>query len=143
MPAGEARRLAPPVGRLTRPAEFQAAMSGNAGGRRIARSTHFELFAAAVAVDVANASGPRLGLAVSRKAAPLAVTRNLVKRIARESARAAPALPARDLVVRARPGLGPVWQAAKAAKTTHDFRRALRTELDALFADAARMPGRR
>jgi ribonuclease P protein component len=49
------------------------------------------------------AGQPRLGLAVSRKAAPRAVDRNRIKRLARESFRQAPRLPAGDVVVIARP----------------------------------------
>lgn len=50
---------------------------------------------------------PRLGLAISRKAAPRAVDRNRVKRIVRESFRhRQTSLAGRDLVVLARPGIG-------------------------------------
>ena len=42
-------------------------------------------------------------MAVSRKTAPRAVDRNRIKRLVRESFRHAPALPAQDLVVIARP----------------------------------------
>lgn len=49
---------------------------------------------------------PRLGLAISRKAARSAVARNRIKRTVRESFRACQAeLPALDFVVMARPGL--------------------------------------
>lgn len=46
---------------------------------------------------------PRLGLAISKRAAKRAVDRNRLKRIARECFRAQPALAARDYVVLARP----------------------------------------
>jgi len=50
------------------------------------------------------ASGaPRLGLAVSKKAAPLSVTRNRIKRICRETFRLHSALPAGDYVLVAMP----------------------------------------
>ncbi len=49
---------------------------------------------------------PRLGLAIAKKAAPLAVQRNRIKRLARERFRQAQAdLPNVDLVVMARPGI--------------------------------------
>ena len=49
---------------------------------------------------------PRLGLAISRKAARSAVARNRIKRTVRESFRACQlTLPALDFVVMARPGL--------------------------------------
>lgn len=81
-------------------------------------------------------SSPRLGLAVSRKSAPLAVARNLFKRIARESARAharTGLLTGYDWVVRAQPGFGRHWSDAKRTKHITPFKRALRNELDALW----------
>lgn len=51
------------------------------------------------------ASGPRLGLAISARAVPLAVSRNRIKRLARETFRARRAtLPAADIVLQARSG---------------------------------------
>lgn len=52
-----------------------------------------------------DAGLPRLGLAVSVKAAGSGVARNRIKRLAREAFRQAEGLPAIDLVVTARPGL--------------------------------------
>ncbi len=51
--------------------------------------------------------GARLGLAIARKAVPTAVHRNRIKRLVRESFRAALAqLPSVDVVVMARQGAG-------------------------------------
>ncbi|MBN1238058.1 MAG: ribonuclease P protein component [Gammaproteobacteria bacterium] len=68
----------------------------------------------------------RLGLAISRKAAKRAVDRNRLKRIARESFRQQPNLPAWDFVVMARPA---------AARATADV---IRSSLDRHFAHLAR-----
>ena len=87
-------------------------------------------------VDAGTASAPRLGLAISKRTAPTAVLRNLAKRIARESARAARGLTLADYVVRSRAALGPDWRQAKQSKTTSAYKRALRQELDGLFARA-------
>lgn len=99
--------------------------------RRLGASRHFEVF-----VDAGTASAPRLGLAISKRTAPTAVLRNLAKRIARESARAARGLTLADYVVRSRAALGPDWRQAKQSKTTSAYKRALRQELDGLFARA-------
>ncbi|HEU4620902.1 MAG TPA: ribonuclease P protein component [Burkholderiaceae bacterium] len=109
---------------LNRPTDFQAALRH----RRLESSKHFDLFG----FD-AHQSLPRLGLVISRKAAPRAVTRNLVKRIARESARQARSLPSLDFVVRAKIGLAVDWTAAKKSKSLAAFRRELRAEVDQLL----------
>jgi ribonuclease P protein component len=50
-----------------------------------------------------TAPGPRLGLAISARAVPLAVSRNRIKRLARETFRARrAALPSADIVLQAR-----------------------------------------
>lgn len=65
-------------GRLTKPAQFEAVL---AGGRRSGSRCFL-----ARALD--NGEGaPRLGLIVGKKAAPRAVDRNRVKRLAREAYR--------------------------------------------------------
>lgn len=83
--------------RIRQPAEFKQAF---AKGFRIAR-------APLSAVCRPNeGAGPRLGLAISRKAAPRAVDRNRVKRIIREEFRHNQArLPAVDLVFYGSAGL--------------------------------------
>lgn len=82
--------------RLLKPAEFKQAF---AHGFRI----HERGLTAVVA---ANTLGhPRLGLAVSKKAVPLAVDRNRLKRQIRETFRLQQAfLPAHDIVVLVKPG---------------------------------------
>ena len=82
--------------RLLKPAEFKLAFER--GSRIHERGL--------TAVVVANTLGhPRLGLAVSKKALPLAVDRNRFKRQIRESFRQQqPLLPPRDVVVLVKPG---------------------------------------
>lgn len=117
---------ATPIDSLTAPDDFARVLRT----KRVGVSRHFELFRAA-----SLARSVRLGLAISKKTAPTAALRNLVKRIARESGRAAARRGslAGDYVVRSRGLLGADWAAAKAARCTHVFRRDLRTELDELF----------
>lgn len=59
-----------------------------------------------------KAAFPRLGLAVPRKAVPLAAQRNRVKRQVRESFRQCAALPAIDIVILARAAAGKSGNAA-------------------------------
>lgn len=89
-------RLSLPRGaRLLKAAEFDAVF---ASGRR-----HQERLLSAVAA-AGTQSGPRLGLAISKKAIASAVGRNRVKRITRESFRhQRTGLPVIDVVVSARP----------------------------------------
>lgn len=90
-------------------------------GRR-ATDSLFIVIAAPNGVD-----GARLGFAISRKAAPRAVDRNRLKRVARETFRTEPiAFAGFDFVVMARP-------AARQATNT-----ALRASLQALWRRAAR-----
>lgn len=116
---------ASPVGVLPAADDFSRVLRA----RRIGVSRHFELYAAAPATD-----RPRIGLAIGKKTAPTAVLRNLVKRIARESARAyAPRLAVHDYVLRSRRGLADDWAAAKLARQTSAFKRDLRGEIDTLL----------
>jgi RNase P protein component len=103
---------------------------------KLASSEHFDLFAGMLPDSEQQL---QLGLAISRKAAPTAVLRNLARRISRESARASMAsLPARSYVLRGRLSLKGHWELAKKSKATRSFRQDLRNELDTLFATAAR-----
>lgn len=87
----------PPGARLRASAEFQAVFKT---GRRLS-SPHLRLFAWLRA----EAPGPRLGIAVSKKVDKRAVGRNRIKRMARESFRGECAtLPAGDYVLIAQPG---------------------------------------
>jgi ribonuclease P protein component len=83
-------------GRLSRSAEFERVYRQG----RSSANRHLVLYA----FPNADASGPRLGLSVSRKVGG-AVERNRVKRLLREAfARAEPALePGQDVVLVARP----------------------------------------
>lgn len=104
--------------RLLKPAEFSRVF------RRSQRSAD-RLFT--VLATPNRVGHPRLGLAIAKKAAPLAVQRNRVKRIARERFRLVQAqLPNVDLVVLARPGIG---------RCTN---RKIATSLSRLFAEITR-----
>jgi len=120
--------------RLHRPSEFAAALKG----RRVSRGAFFVLSAAAApgpapTPDAAAqaAAGPRLGLIIAKRHAPLAVTRNALKRVVREAFRASRhELPPRDYVMRLHSKVGPMSltrlkRAARAEADTH-FRRARR-----------------
>ncbi len=130
VPSSAGLRVSPsasPVGRLLTGDDFARVLRS----RRLGASRHFELFGAEC-----QAAGTRLGLAISKRTAPTAVLRNLAKRIARESARAAIGLTVRDYVVRSRSVLNADWTKAKLAKSTSTFKRELRAELDELFVRA-------
>ncbi len=73
-----------PAARLHRPSEYAHAMQG----RRIARGALFVLRRGAPPADPSDpSSGPRLGLIIAKRYAPLAVTRNAIKRVLREAFR--------------------------------------------------------
>lgn len=125
------------LGRITQGAVFATAFRQG----RLAVSDHFELFSAE---SRTGDSVVRLGLAISRKAAPTAVLRNLAKRISRESARASEGeLPARNYVLRGRPSLRAHWDQAKLRKSTSEFKQTLRKEVDDLFGKAIRRMAQR
>lgn len=87
----------PSSARLLKPAEFRRVFEQG----QVRHSRCFSLRFAPAAHGMSTA---RLGLAVSRKACPLAVQRNRVKRAVRESFRQHRAeLPAMDIVVMAKP----------------------------------------
>jgi len=116
----------PAAARLHRPAEFSAVMKG----RRVAKGACFVLSASRPGNDP-GLPGARLGLIIAKRHAPLAVTRNTLKRVIREAFRACRHdLPACDYVVRLHAKVTPV------SLTT--LRRLARTEVDAHFARARR-----
>lgn len=80
----------PRLSRLTRPSQY---------GRVFARSKRSSDHLYTVLSRDNDGSGPRLGLAISKRAAKLAVQRNRLKRIAREVFRTQTDLPSMDFVV--------------------------------------------
>jgi len=80
--------------RLTRPGEYGRVFSGS-------QRSSDRLFT--VLARGNDCSSPRLGLAISKRAAKLAVQRNRIKRITREVFRLQVDLPSMDFVVLARP----------------------------------------
>lgn len=145
------RATLPVQARLHRPSEFAAALKG----RRLARGAFFIVSAAspvlpsaqdeksAVQMDSAPANSTetgrsgeqpacaRLGLVIAKRYAPLAVTRNALKRVIREAFRARRlGLPARDYVVRLQGKVAPI--------SLTELKRAARTEVDAHFERIAR-----
>ena len=87
-----ARHGLPSARRLTRTAEFSRVFA------EPLRSS--DRYFTVLARDN-DGTGARLGLAISRRAAKLAVDRNRLKRLARETFRLQPDLPSRDFVVMA------------------------------------------
>ena len=112
----------PSAARLHRPSEYAAALKG----RRVARGALF-----VVSSPRGDAGGPaRLGLVVPKRYAPLAVTRNTIKRILREAFRQRrAALPEGDLVFR-------LVNRPPAVSLT-DLKRQVRAEADALLTRIA------
>jgi ribonuclease P protein component len=95
--------------------------------RPIQRTAHFVLYARANQLDKA-----RLGVVVAKRLAPRAVTRNAVKRAARELFRQS-ALPAVDCIVR----LSKPVNAKSGPAVTAGLKTALRAELTQLLSGAA------
>jgi len=107
----------PPSARLRASAEFQAAFKG---GRRLS-SPQLRLFAHVRA----EASAPRLGVAVSRKVDKRAVGRNRIKRVARDLfRRERHRLPPGDYVLIAQPGAAALDNAALRAQCLQLLERA-------------------
>jgi ribonuclease P protein component len=83
--------------RLHTPTDFSTVFAA----RRVLRGTWFDLHYADRPASDASSSSARLGLVVAKKLARLAVQRNLLKRLARETFRHLRSqLPAYDLVLR-------------------------------------------
>ena len=86
----------PPAARLHRPSEFAAALKG----RRLAKGALF-VVSTPRGAGADPAAGPRLGMIIAKRMAPLAVSRNTIKRVIREAFRQRRhELPPRDLVFR-------------------------------------------
>src|SRR5690606_4613619 len=86
----------PPAARLHRPSEFAAALRG----KHLARGP---MFVVSTPRGTPNdpATGPRLGMVIAKRMAPLAVSRNTIKRVIRECFRQRRhELPPRELVLR-------------------------------------------
>jgi len=92
--------------------------------RPVQRTAHFVLY-----TRTNQISHARLGVVVAKRFAPRAVTRNTIKRIARESFRQA-ALPAIDCIVR----LSCTVNTKAGPATTTALKSALRVEIQQLFA---------
>lgn len=119
----------PSAARLHRPSEYVNVLKG----RRIARGALFVLNASKTqhAPDATQAQAqPRLGLIVSKRLAPNAVTRNTIKRVIREAFRHKQSrLAPRDYVFR-------LHSPVKFASATQ-LKRAVRKEADALLDKAS------
>lgn len=108
----------PREARLTHPREYQAVF---AGAKRLG-DRYFTVLV--IPNDIAR---PRLGLAVSRKAAPRSVDRNRIKRAARESFRHVQhSLPGLDIVVIAKAGARDAECAVLQHSLNHQWQRLLR-----------------
>jgi ribonuclease P protein component len=95
------RATFPPAARLHRPSEFAAALKG----RHVAKGALFVVSTPRGTPD--PASQPRLGLIVAKRMAPLAVSRNAIKRVIRETFRQRRhELPPRDFVFRLHSRIG-------------------------------------
>ncbi|HUH41080.1 MAG TPA: ribonuclease P protein component [Castellaniella sp.] len=113
----------PPAARLHRPSEYALALQGP----RVARGAMFVVSRPRVAAT----TPARLGLIVPKRHAPLAVTRNAIKRVLREAFRQRRAeLPPGDLVFRLVVRVEPCSLTA--------LKRRVRLEADALLCRIAR-----
>lgn len=116
----------PPAARLRRAPEFAAALKG----RHLARGA---LFVVSSPRDARpdTSSGPRLGMVIPKRMAPLAVTRNTIKRVIREAFRTRRhELPARDLVFRLHTRVGEC--------SLRELKRRVRHDVDSLLDRSSR-----
>ncbi len=124
------RATFPSAARLHRPSEYVNVLKG----RRVARGALFVLNASktqtlADTETTAETPRPRLGLIISKRSAPKAVTRNTIKRVIREAFRHKQGqLAARDYVFRLHSPVG--------SRTLTQLKRAVRAEADALLDKA-------
>ena len=119
------RATFPSAARLHRPSEYVDALKG----RRLARGALFVLNVPKASAPVD--AQPRLGLIISKRMAPKAVTRNTIKRVLREAFRHKQAkLAPRDYVFRLHSPVG--------SRTLTQLKRAVRAEADALLEKATR-----
>ena len=119
------RATFPSAARLHRPSEYVDALKG----RRLARGALFVLNVPKTSAPVD--AQPRLGLIISKRMAPKAVTRNTIKRVLREAFRHKQAkLAPRDYVFRLHSPVG--------SRTLTQLKRAVRAEADALLEKATR-----
>jgi len=127
--------------RLQTRAQFQAALSGTT----VARTAHFALHRCALdapaggpAASLFHPSDVWLGAMVPKRWARRAVTRNAIRRqIYAVSGSAEVALPMAAHVVRLRAGFD---RSQFVSATSEQLKRAVRGELQQLFARAARVP---
>ena len=115
----------PPAARLHRPSEFAAALKG----RHLARGALFVISTPRrIPADQTEA---RLGLVIAKRMAPLAVTRNTIKRVIRDAFRQRRhELQARDLVVRLHARIPPC--------SLRELKVRVRSDIDALLDKALR-----
>ncbi len=115
------RALFPPAARLHRPSEFAAALRG----KHLAKGKLF-VVSTPRGPNPDPASGPRLGLVIAKRMAPLAVSRNAIKRVIREAFRQRRhELPSRDLVFRLHTRIGTC--------SLRELKAQVRTDVDALL----------
>lgn len=111
----------PPAARLHRPSEFAAALKG----KRLARGALF-VVTTPRRPQAGSTDEPRLGMIIAKRMAPLAVTRNAIKRVIRDAFRQRRhELPPGDLVFRLHARITPC--SLRALKLQ------VRTEIDALL----------
>lgn len=114
----------PKEARLHRPSEFAAVFTA----KRVFRGALFSLHYSK-SLPTADSTSPqiaRLGLVIAKRHAQRAVTRNTIKRVAREAFRQRRlTLPARDYVLRLHAHVAP--------SSLTQLRRQARLEIDALF----------
>lgn len=111
--------------RLHRPSEYVDALKG----RRIARGALFVLNTPRASADATQHA--RLGMIISKRLAPRAVTRNTIKRVMRDVFRHKQhELEPRDYVIRLHSSVG--------LQSLTQLKRIVRAEADALFEKATR-----